>query len=203
MAMATARTRFKKSDLTRARILDSAAYVLSTRGYARMRMSDVAEHAEIHGPTAYYHFESRDALVVEVLGAGVRGMRESLERALVKIPDGTPALDRILVAVDDSLRYCLLMSHYPRASIRNSAQLPDELRIQQRVEEAAYGVLWKELLEDAATSGEISADLDLAMTRRLVLGAMTWTVEWWDFERGDVDRVVAAAIQMVRRTLTG
>ncbi|HSV37229.1 MAG TPA: TetR/AcrR family transcriptional regulator [Nocardioidaceae bacterium] len=185
----------KKSERTRLRILDSAAYMLSVKGYARLRMSDVAEHAETHGPAIYYYFASRDALVAEVLAAGVRGMRENLSRVLADLPASVSPLDRVLIATEQHLRYVLQMSHYPRASIRNSGQIPMELRAKQLEEEATYGELWKQLVED------VGSDVDTAMVRRLILGGLSWTAEWWDFERGDVDRVVAAARDMVRKAL--
>lgn len=185
----------KKSERTRLRILDSAAYMLSVRGYARLRMQDVAEHAETHGPAIYYYFPSRDALVAEVMAAGVRGMRENLERVLATLPDDVDPLERVLIATEQHLRYVLQLSHYPRASIRNSGQVPLELRTQQRVEERTYGELWKQLV------AAVGSDVDTAMARRLILGGLSWTAEWWDPERGDVDRLVAAARDMVRQTL--
>jgi hypothetical protein len=36
------------------------------------------------------------------------------------------------------------------------------------------------------------------MAQMLVLGALNWTVEWWDPRRGSVDAVVANAQSMVR-----
>ena len=193
----------KKSERTRLRILHSAAYMLSVKGYAKLRMQDVAAHADTHGPAIYYYFDSRDALVAEVLCAGVRGMRENLERVLAALPSSVGALDRVLIATEQHLRYVLQMSHYPRASIRNSGQIPLDLRAKQIEEEATYGDLWKRLVQDAVDSGEVGADVDTAMVRRLLLGGLSWTAEWWDFERGDIERVVAASREMVRRTLVG
>lgn len=197
---AVASTEMKKSERTRLRILDSAAYMLSVKGYAKLRMNDVAAHADTHGPAIYYYFESRDALVAEVLCAGVRGMRENLERVLAELPPEVTPLERVLIAVEQHLRYVLLMSHYPRASIRNSGQIPQELRKKQLDEEATYGDLWKRLVEDAVDSGEASS-VDTAMVRRLILGGLSWTAEWWDPERGDVDRLVAAARDLTLHAL--
>ena len=192
----------KKSERTRLRILDSAAYMLSVKGYAKLRMQDVASHADTHGPAIYYYFESRDALVAEVLCAGVRGMRENLERVLASLPASTGPLDRVLIAVEQHLRYVLQMSHYPRASIRNSSQIPLELRTKQIEEEATYGELWKQLVQAAVDAGETRPDVDTPMVRRLILGGLSWTAEWWDHDRGDIDRLVAAAVDMVRNALT-
>jgi hypothetical protein len=51
-----------KSARTRERILYAAAHVLSRKGYAGTRPSDVADQAEIQTPAIYYYFASRDDL---------------------------------------------------------------------------------------------------------------------------------------------
>ena len=56
-----------KSVRTRERILDAAAHVLSRKGYAGARLSDVADQAEIQAPAIYYYFPSRDDLIEEVM----------------------------------------------------------------------------------------------------------------------------------------
>ena len=65
-----------KSARTRERILDAAAHVLSRKGYAGTRLSDVADQAEIQAPAIYYYFPSRDDLIEEVMWSGIAHMRE-------------------------------------------------------------------------------------------------------------------------------
>src|ERR1700759_1949579 len=96
-----------KSALTRARILDAAAHVLSANGYAGLRLTDVAAEAEIQAPAIYYHYASKDGPVEEVMGAGVADMREHVAPALSALPDGTPPLERLVAAVEAHLRHAL------------------------------------------------------------------------------------------------
>src|SRR5687768_2580413 len=83
-----------KSARTRSRILDAAADVLSTKGYAGTRLGDVAALAEVRAPAIYYYFDSRDALVEEVMWAGIAEMRQQVLRALEEAPAGTSPMDR-------------------------------------------------------------------------------------------------------------
>ena len=55
-----------KSAATRVRILDAAAQVLSAKGYAGLRLTDVAAQAEIQAPAIYYYYASRDELIEAV-----------------------------------------------------------------------------------------------------------------------------------------
>ena len=67
-----------KSARTRSRILNAAAHVLSVKGYAGTRLSDVAEYAELQAPAIYYYFPSREDLIEEVMYAGIADMRRHL-----------------------------------------------------------------------------------------------------------------------------
>lgn len=187
---------------TRERILDAAAHVLSTKGYAGTRLTDVAEHAEIQAPAIYYYFSSRDHLIEEVMSSGVADMRRHLREALDALPADTPIIERILVAVEAHLRHELELSDYATASIRNAGQIPVSLRARPMAEAAAYGDVWRQLFDDAAASGTLDARVDPRIAHMLILGALNWAAEWWDPERGSMSSIVGTAQQLVRNALT-
>jgi TetR/AcrR family transcriptional regulator, cholesterol catabolism regulator len=191
-----------KSDRTRTRILDTAAHVLSNKGFAGTRLADIAEFADIPSSAVYYHFSSRDDLIEEVMYRGISDMRHRVQQTLDALPADTGPVDRIMAAVEAHLRNELELSDYCTASIRNSGQLPERLSKRQRKEEAAYGRIWQRLLDDAVAAGEINPELDAPLVRLLVLGALNWVVEWWDPHRGSVDDVVAKAQLILRSGLT-
>jgi AcrR family transcriptional regulator len=191
-----------KSELTRQRILDAAARVLSVKGFAGTRLTDVAEYAELQAPAIYYYFASREDLIEEVMYCGINDMRRHLQDTLHALPPGTTPMDKIMAAVEAHLRHELELSDYTTASIRNSGQIPEHLRTRQKKEEAAYGRIWRSLFADAIAGGEIRADLDARIARMLVMGALNWAAEWWDAKRGSVDTVVETARIVVRNGLS-
>lgn len=190
-----------KSALTRARILDAAAHVLSRRGYAGTRLGDVAQHADIQAPAIYYYFPSREDLIEEVMWAGIAHMREHLQDVLDHLPSDTAPLSRIEAAVDAHLRYELEISDYTTAAIRNVGQIPDELRIRYDNESRLYGELWRKLFAEASAAGEIRPDLDPTTARMLVLGALSWAAEWWNPRRDSLDSIIGTAQSLVRHGL--
>src|SRR6266545_1887610 len=191
-----------KSARTRTRILDAAAHVLSVKGYAGMRLSDVAEYAELQAPAIYYYFPSREDLIEEVMWAGIADMRDHLNEVLAGAPADASPMDKILLGVEAHLRHELEISDYTTASIRNAGQLPEKIRKRQVAEEARYGQVWRKLFKEAAARGEIREDLDLYIAQMLVFGALNWTAEWWNPRRGSVDTVVAMAQSFVRAGLS-
>ncbi|MDT5348622.1 MAG: TetR/AcrR family transcriptional regulator, cholesterol catabolism regulator [Mycobacterium sp.] len=191
-----------KSARTRRRILNAAAHVLSAKGYAGTRLSDVAEYAEVQAPAIYYYFPSRDDLIEEVMYAGIAAMRKHLRGALAALPPETSPMDRILAAVEAHLRHELELSDYASASIRNAGQIPDRLRARQLKEEASYGRIWRRLFEDARTNGQLRSDLDARLAQLLVIGALNWSAEWFDPRRSSVDAIVSNARALVRNGLS-
>jgi AcrR family transcriptional regulator len=191
-----------KSARTRVRILDAAAKVLSRKGYAGMRLSDVAEVADLQAPAIYYYFDSREDLIEEVMWVGIADMREHLTRILDALPPGTAPMDRILVAAEAHLRHELEISDYTTASIRNSGQVPDKIRKRQLAEEARYGEIWRDLMRSAAAEGALRADLDPYIAQMLVLGSLNWTAEWWSPKRGKVDLIVANARSFIQHAIS-
>ncbi len=190
-----------KSAQTRRRILDAAAHVLSAKGYAGLRLNDVAAQAELQAPAIYYYYPSRDDLIEEVMWAGIADMREHVVAMLDGLPLDISPLDRLLAAVEAHLRHELEISDYTTAAIRNSGQVPQGIRKRQILEEQRYGEVWRRLINDIARSGQLRADLDLYLAQMLVLGALNWAVEWWDPRRGSMEAVVANAQSFVRHGL--
>src|ERR1700688_100390 len=187
-----------KSALTRARIRDAAARVLSARAYAGLRLTDVAAEAEIQAPAIYYYYASRDELIEEVMWVGIADMREHVAAALSELPDGASPLERLLVAAGAHLRHALEISDYTTASIRNAGQVPLSIRKRQILEEERYGEVWRRLINELAREGRLRPELDLYIAQMLVLGALNWAVEWWNPRRGSVEAVVDNAQSFIR-----
>jgi AcrR family transcriptional regulator len=195
-------SRDSKSQRTRGRILDAAAHVLSVKGFAGTRLTDVAEYAELQAPAIYYYFPSREDLIEEVMYCGISDMRRHLQETLDALPSDTTAMDKIMAAVEAHLRHELELSDYTTASIRNSGQIPDHLRTRQKKEETAYGKIWQRLFVDALDDGEIRDDLDTRMARGLVMGALNWAAEWWNPRYGTVEDIVHQAQIIIRGGLS-
>jgi TetR/AcrR family transcriptional regulator, cholesterol catabolism regulator len=191
-----------KSARTRSRILNAAAHVLSAKGYAGTRLSDVAEYAELQAPAIYYYFASRDDLIEEVMYAGIADMRKHLQGVLDALPPEASPMDKILAAVEEHLRHELELSDYASASIRNAGQIPERLRARQLKEEAAYGRIWRRLFDEACAEGQLRSDLDARHAQLLVMGALNWSAEWFDPRRSSVDTIVSNAQVLVRNGLS-
>lgn len=192
-----------RGDATRKRILSAAAAVLSTRGYAATRMSDIAAEAGVRTPGVYYYFASRDELIAEVMRVGQLRVREHVESALRAVPAGSGPRERIRAAVEAHLRVELELSDFATAVTRNTNQLPDQVRDAQQTESDRYHRIWRTLLESARDEGSLLPGLDLGIARMLVIGALNWTPEWWRASTDSIDVLVATAHSVVCAGLFG
>ena len=190
-----------KSARTRERILDAAAVVLNSKGYAGTRLSDIAEIAEIQAPAIYYYFASRDEVIQEVVQVGQRRVMAHVGATLAAMPSDADPLDRILAAVTAHLEVVLRDSQYAAAAIRNASQLPAAIREVQLLDQRRYGDLWRRLIEDGQASGAITRDLEPGAVRMFIMGAMNWAPEWWHEERGALAETLTTAQEFVRRGL--
>lgn len=185
-----------KGQQTRERLLAATAKLLTEKGYSGTRLGDVAKLAEVQTPAIYYYYDSREALIEDVVRRGQQSAQQHVESALDNLPDDTSALDRIRCAVEEHLRVVLDLSDYTTAAIRNMGQLPEPMRKQLRKDHIKYGELWQKLFQDAQDNGEIRSDIDITAARLLIIGALNWTPEWWAPRVTDIDDIVAAAIAL-------
>jgi TetR/AcrR family transcriptional repressor of nem operon len=65
----------KPSPTTRDRLVNSAVFLFWDRGFAGTSMSDLLAHSDVNSGSFYHFFESKEALLREVLDWYIRGLR--------------------------------------------------------------------------------------------------------------------------------
>lgn len=88
---------------TRARLLSVAARQFAERGFANVRLDEIADEADVARGTLYSHFESKDELMKSI----VQPTLEHAVQCLQRIPAGEPraALDELLRVYLDLWRF--------------------------------------------------------------------------------------------------
>lgn len=169
----------KKSELTRARIVDAAAHVFRQKGYALTRLEDIAKKAKTRTSSIYYYFESREAIVAEVLRIANERTLKYVSDALATLPPDAPVRDRITAAMRGQFAIVLSGDAYTSAHIRIFDQIPPQLKREfLKVLDETVDI-WRQLFREAQDSGVIRADLNISVVRQLMLGMMNWSIEWY------------------------
>lgn len=169
----------KKADLTRQRILEGAAHAFLEKGYAATRLSDIAAAARMQAGSIYYHFDSKEQIMVAVLDIGTRGVLDAVREAVEALGPQVSWRERIRIAIHAHLRQMMRRGDFTAADIRNYGHLPRNLRDRQAQARTEYGEFWRELIEGASAAGELRKDVNLSLARMFVLGTLNWTIEWY------------------------
>lgn len=177
------------AELTRGHVLKAAAKLFRDQGYVATTLRQIADAAGIQAGSIYYHFRSKDEILAQILDVGIDKVRQSVEEELSKLPPTASARQKIGAAIQGHLRGLLEHGDFTSASIRTYGQLPPELKRSNQSRRTSYSRFWDELLAEAAARGELRKGVDLHVARLVILGAVNWTVEWFDPKRGSVDAV--------------
>jgi AcrR family transcriptional regulator len=168
-----------KSSRTRQRILDAAAACFSELGYAGVNLRRIAARAKMKAGSLYYHFDSKDELVEEVIRVGLDTAVRATRGAVQVLGADADPIVKLRAAIAAHLATILAESDYASADLRILAQLPEPIRKRHLERQRQYGAFWSSLLQSAAASGRLRRDLNLSVVRMLLLGALNWSVEWY------------------------
>lgn len=177
------------ADLTRQYILESAAKLFRDQGFVGTTLRQIGEASGIQAGSIYYHFGSKDEILAEILDVGIDEVQKAVKERLSRLPKNASALKKIGVAIEGHLLGLLEHGDFTSASIRTYGQLPAELKRPNQARRASYSRFWDSLLSEAAERGELRKGVDLHVARLVILGALNWTVEWYDPKQGSVEAV--------------
>lgn len=179
-----------KADGTRQDILRAAAKLFRYQGYAATTLRDIADGAGIKAGSIYYHFAGKEEILGEVLDAGMQMVTEALRSRLNALPANATFRDRLAVGIEGHLFGMLHSGDFTSANIRIYGQIPTSAKNKHRVIRRAYADIWDELFQAALKSGELRSDISLAVMRLFLIGALNWTVEWYNPQRGSFEDFV-------------
>ncbi len=176
---------------SRRHVLDCAARLFSREGYAAVSLRAIAAESGMKAGSLYYHFDSKEVIVIEILNTGVKRVHEAVEQAVAALPPGGPATQAIITAIETHLRALHESGDYTSANIRIFGQVPTSIRKAHTATRRSYEALWAELLRRGVDSGELRSDINIANLRAFLLGAMNTSLEWLEPRRGAVARLAS------------
>lgn len=167
------------------------------QGYGA-RLSDIAERAGIQTGSLYYHFDSREALVAEVLRMGIETSWQAVRDAVDALGGDASPVARLGAAVRAHTMSVLSIGHYASAQARIVGQVTKSVGDEHRRDQKRYGDYWNSLLVAAVDAGELLPGVDLFAVRMLAFGAMNWTADWFAHQRNvNAATVADTAVQML------
>jgi AcrR family transcriptional regulator len=171
-------------EATRDQILTHAARLFRHHGYAATTLREIADAAGIKAGSIYYHFGSKDDILGEVLDAGIDAVMSAVQERIAALPPDASYRRKIAAAIDGHLFGLLHHGDFTSANIRVYGQIPPAAKAKHRIVRRSYARYWDDLLQAALAAGELRQDTNLAVIRLYLIGALNWTVEWYNPNRG-------------------
>jgi TetR/AcrR family transcriptional regulator, cholesterol catabolism regulator len=116
----TASERTPRQDNRRQRLLDASAALICRRGYHATSMRDIGRAIDMLPGSIYYHFASKEELLVAVYAEGVRRIAKRVDAA---VAGATQPMKRLEAACVAHLEMLLTDSDYAQVVVR---VLPDD-----------------------------------------------------------------------------
>ena len=165
----------KNQQTSRFTVLAASARLFREKGYDRTTVRDLAKAVGMQSGSLFYHFDSKGEILLEVMQAGILSVTEAGKAAIATELD---PMQRLLLLTKSHL--ILLHGESQDAlavMLYEWRSLPPESQQQIIKLRDEYEDLWTSALEQAAEAGLISGDL--AVKRRLMLGAINWSSNWY------------------------
>ncbi len=175
----------------REEILEVAAKVIAERGIKDATVRDIGEAAGILSGSLYYHFDSKEQIVVELLRPSLQA---SLDSALAICAERTG-----LAALAELIRNAVLSTaaNPHRALIlRNETRAFNELESLAAIAKLRSGVmrLFLDVIKDGIVSGEIRDDIDPEILAFAIMDGTLGGSRWFTGSRDKQPEVVADAL---------
>lgn len=161
-------------------LLSTAAHLFRQKGFAATTTRDIAAAAGMQSGSPFYHFKSKNTLLYVVMQEGMHAaLARQKEVVQAAVPGGLPAADQLRALV---VAHCEVLLGPGNDFV--PVMLYEWRSLQPRQCKALalliseYESLWMPVLLRLQAQGRLRAPVGLA--RLLILGALNWSVQWFD-----------------------
>lgn len=161
--------------MTRDEILEAAAQIFSQKGFHAASMQDIAQAVKLQKASLYYHVNSKQEILVALLDRALDLLIERMEAVLLEPLSLDEKLRRAMVTYLQAM-----LEHRDLAAVLllEHRSLEPELHARHIPRRDRFEHLWRDLIQSGMNSG-IFCCSDPALAVRSLLGAMNWTITWY------------------------
>jgi AcrR family transcriptional regulator len=193
-ASAGSASRVPRQDNRRQQLLDVAARLFRERGYHLTSMRDIAREVGMLSGSIYYHFPSKEEMLLAVYEEGLHHIADRVDDAVARAD--TP-WDRLEAGCAAHLEAMLELSDYTQVMIR--VLPPEGGKVAERLLELRdeYESRFRRLVDAL----DLPDSKDRRYLRLLLMGGLNWSHVWYH-QGGDSPATIAhRMIDLLRRSL--
>ena len=188
-----------KSQLTRRLILEAAAGLFREHGYAGVSLRDIAEAVGMKTGSLYYHFDSKESLVEEILMLGTLGAFAVSRAAVEALGPSADPVDKLEAAFVAHTRFLHDEEDFASANLKILHQVPPAVRERHVQQDRIYGRYIADIIEEIADTRGLAPGVDPSMLRMLCFGALNWSISWFNPKGDGPDEMARQLMILVRQ----
>lgn len=174
-------------------ILDKAAELIARQGFDGTSMRDIAAAVNMLPGSLYYHFASKEDLLLDIHERVVNGMTDHVQAA---ITDVTDPWDRIECAAVAHLEALLGSGSLVTIVSPNFPKDQDALNNRLKAHRNGYETLFNDLF----AAIDLHPDTDRRLLRLQLLGALNWVPVWFNPNgRTSVTDIARSFVRAIRQ----
>ncbi|MBL3559021.1 MULTISPECIES: TetR/AcrR family transcriptional regulator [Marinobacter] len=158
-------------------VLSNAARLFREKGFERTSLKEIAEACNMLPGSLYYRYNSKEALLVELMRRGVDLVTAEVESAYASSDD---PVERLRLCINAHLRTLLVDSDAVYVLLFEWRALGPEAREEIIELRDQYESLWAGILETMIAQGVVRKNVDGRLLRLIGLGALNWVATWFD-----------------------
>jgi AcrR family transcriptional regulator len=169
-----------KAANTKKKIYETARQLILEQGYENVSVDSIVEAAGVAKGSFYVHFESKDALVVDVIEEITKMADLNYKSFLTTVPDGSSTLDMLLLLagkISDFIEFNISLDNMKVLYKTHLTKAVDTTSATSYNRELY--TLFSRVLEMGVEQGELREDMPVAsLSKHLILAIRGITFEW-------------------------
>jgi len=185
--------RDKASQKKRDKIIQTTMRLLLKKG-SLTSTTDVCTAANVTRPTLYHYFGSKRNLLLSV---HMEGIERDLKPYIAEALSISDPLKRLVYMIRTHTKNICLHPEL-RVLIHDTLTTKDKYFKEVKGEWKKHYVLLRDTISELRSKGTISTSVKPSMAALFVLGMLTWTTYWFDYNRkDDIDHIADQAVELV------
>lgn len=182
----------RRKELTRL-----AAQLFAQAGFDRTTVRMLAQEMGIKSGSLFHHFRDKQEILASVIEEGTENALVIAREALARCDSSASA--RLHAMARAHLETLLTDRNAHVVALYEWRRLDPEARAHLRHLRDAYEALWEQVIEEALAERLIHGDR--LLVTRFVMGALNWTVRWYDPDGlRTPDELADELVAMITRT---
>lgn len=156
-------------------ILEAAISLFSRNGYHATSMQDIAHAVNIKKPSLYHHFESKEAILLEILETGMAQLISEMEAI---VASDAPPDEKLRAAIQAHARIIANNPEGAAVFLREDRGLGDEYLALYLARRDHFEGLLRRIVQQGMDQS-IFWQTDVTITVHAVLGMVNWMTRWY------------------------